>query len=185
MELENIKSHWQNTGKSKKNQTELLMMTKIKNHPKIKRIRVKLIIEAILLIVFLAVFYEGFDGAFKPLWANILLIVTTIAYIVVRFIGWLVLRNPIKEDNLKKSLISFQHTLKRMAISILLTSFLFGLAIISFFTSSIDFTKGKYFVLAGMIISLILLVYLSSRKWTKRIKGIKTTLIEFDDTAVQ
>ena len=183
MELENIKSHWQNTGKGKKNQTELLMMTKIKNHPKIKRIRVKLIIEAILLIVFLAVFYEGFDGAFKPLWANILLIVNTIAYIIVRFIGWLVLRNPVKEGNLKKSLISFQHTLKRMAISILLTSFLFGLAIISFFTSTIDFTKGKYFVLAGMIISLILLVYLSNRNWTKRIKNIKTTLIDFDDTA--
>lgn len=181
MEFDNLKSNWKKTGQGKKNQTELLMMTKIKNHPNIKRMRIKLIIETILIIVFLAVYYDGFDGATKPLWANLLLIVTTTLYIIVRFIGWFVLRNPIKGGNLKKSLIGFQYTLKRMSILILLTSLLFGTAIISFFTSSIEFTQGKYFVLVGMIISLILLVYLSGRNWLKRIEGIKKTLIEFDN----
>lgn len=181
MEFDNLKSNWKKTGQGRKNQTELLMMTKIKNHPSIKRMRIKLIIETILIIAFLAVYYDGFDGATKPFWANILLIGTSTAYIVIRFIGWLVLRNPIKEGNLKKSLVSFQCTLKRMAITILISSFLFGSAIISFFTSSIEFTQGKYFILAGMIISLILLVYLSSQHWRKRIEGIKTTLIEFDN----
>ncbi|MEO8253684.1 MAG: hypothetical protein ABI554_04790 [Flavobacterium sp.] len=180
MEFDQIKSTWKKTGEDKKNQTELLMMTKIKNHPNIKRIRIKLIIETILLTIFLAVYYDGFDGATKPLWANILLITTTIAYIVVRFIGWLVLRNPVKEGDLKKSLVSFQNKLKIMVISILLTSFLLASAFISFFTSSINITKGKYFLLTGIIITLILLVYLSSRNWIKRIKHIKTTLMEFE-----
>ena len=181
MELDDIKSDWKNTGKGKRNQNELLKMTKIKNHPNIKKIRIKFIIEAVLLTIFLAVFYEGFDGATKPIWANTLLIISTTAYIIVRFLGWLVLRNPIKDGNLKKSLISFQNKLKQMAISILLTSFLFGSAIISFFTSSIDFTQEKYFVLAGMIITLLFLVYLSSRNWIKRIKGINETIIEFEN----
>lgn len=181
MEFDNLKSNWKKTGQGKKNQTELLMMTKIKNHPNIKRMRIKLIIETILIIVFLAVYYDGFDGATKPLWANLLLIFTTTLYIIVRFIGWFILRNPIKGDNLKESLISFQNTLKRMAIFILLTSFLFGSAIISFFTSSIEFTQGKYFMLVGMIMSLILLVYLSNRNWLKRIEGIKKTLVEFNN----
>ncbi len=183
MELDNLKSNWKKTGIGKKNQSELLMMTKIKNHPNIKRIRIKFIIETILLIVFSIVYYDGFDGATKPLWANLLLISTTTAYIIVRTIGWLVLRNPVNENNLKKSLINFQRKLKLMVISILLTSFLFGLAIISFFVSSIELTREKCFVLAGMILTLILLVYLSSRNWLKRIEGIKTTLIEFDDSA--
>ncbi|MDD7888191.1 hypothetical protein [Flavivirga sp. 57AJ16] len=183
MELENIKSNWKNAGKGKRDKTELLKMTEIKNHPNIKKIRIKFIIEAVLLIIFLAVFYEGLDGVTKPLWANALLIVTTTTYIIVRFLGWLVLRNPIKEGNLKKSLISFHNKLKQMAILILLTSFLFGSAIISFFTSSINFTQEKYFVLAGMIITLLFLVYLSSRNWIKRIKGINETLTEFDDKA--
>mgnify|MGYP001627776978 CR=1 FL=1 len=181
MEFDNIKSNWKKTGQGKKKQTELLMMTKIKNHPNIKRVRIKLIIETILIIAFLTVYYDGFDGTNKPFWANLFLVGTTAVYIIVRFMGWLVLRNPIKGGNLKKSLISFQHTLKRITISILLTSFLFGSAIISFFTSSIEFTQGKYFVLVGMIISLILLVYLSSRNWFKKIEVIKKTLIEFEN----
>lgn len=181
MEFDNIKSNWKKTGQGKKNQTELSMMTKIKNHSNIKRMRIKLMIETTLVIVFLAVYYNGFDAATKPLWTNIMLVSTSIVYIISRFIGWFVLRNPIKGDNLKESLISFQNTLKRMAIFILLTSFLFGSAIISFFTSSIEFTQGKYLILLGMILSLILLVYLSSRNWFKRIEGIKKALREFEN----
>jgi len=183
MDLDNIKSNWKNAGIGIKDQNELLMMTKIKNHPNIKKLRIKFIIETIMIIVFLAVYYDGFDGATKPLWANLLLIGSTMAYIIVRILVWLELRNPIRGENLKNSLISFQSKLKRMANMILFTSFLFGSAIISFFASSIDFTVGKYFVLAGMIISLILLVYLSSRIWEKRIESIKSTLIEFNDTS--
>jgi hypothetical protein len=183
MEFNKLKSNWKKAGVGLKDQNELLMMTKIKNHPDIKRIRIKFIIETILIIVFLAVYYDGFDGATKPLWANILLIGSTIAYIIVRVLGWLALRKPIRGENLKESLVSFQSKLKRMANLILFTSFLFGSAIISFFTSSIDFTIGKYLVLAGIILSLMLLVYLSSRNWFKRIEAINTTLIEFNDTA--
>lgn len=185
MEFDNLKSNWKKAGVGKKDQKELLMMTRINNHPNIKKIRIKFIIEAILIIVFLVVYYDGFDGATKPLWANLLLIVAAISYIIVRFVGWLVLRNPIKGDNLKTSLVNFQNKLKRMAISVLVTSSLFGSAIILFFASSIDFTKGKYLILAGMVLSLMLLVYLSSRNWFKRVKGINTTLIEFKDASDQ
>jgi biotin transporter BioY len=70
-----------------------------------------------------------------------------------------------------------------MAILILLTAFLFGGAIISFFTSSIDFTKGKYLLLGGMVLSLLLLVYLSGRNWFKRMESIKAALDAFEDPA--
>lgn len=183
MEFDNLKSNWKKVGVGNKDQKELWMMTKIKNHPNVKRIRIKFLIEIILITVFLAVYYDGFDGDTKPLWANLLMIGATISYIIARFVGWLILRNPIQGDNLKTSLTSFQKKLQRMAFSILLTAFLFGSAIILFFTSSIDFTKGKYFVLVGMVLSLVLLVFLSSRNWFKRVDGIKTTLIEFKDSA--
>ena len=185
MELDTLKSDWKKMGAGKKDQKELLMMTKIKNHPNIKRIRIKFAMEAILLVAFLCVYYDGFDGDSKPLWANVLLIGVTAIYIIIRFIGFLALRNPINEGNLKKSLSRFLQNLKRMATSILLTSLLFGVAIISFFASSVNLTKGKYFMLAGMILSLMLLVYVSRRNWLKRIEGIKTTLAEFNETADQ
>ncbi len=168
MEFDNLKSDWKKTGPRNKSQDELLMMTKIINHPYIKRIRIKFFIEATLLITFLVLYYDGFDGATKPLWANLLLIGATTSYIIVRFIGWLVLRNPVQGDNLKKSLVKFSHQLKQIAVSVLISSLLFGSAIISFFTSSVDFTKEKYFVLAGMILTLLFLVYLSVPELVKK-----------------
>jgi len=42
MEFDTLKSDWKKTGNAKKNQEELLMMTKIKNHPIIKRIRIQI-----------------------------------------------------------------------------------------------------------------------------------------------
>jgi hypothetical protein len=182
MELDNIKSNWKKMGDGKKDQNELSVMTSVKNHPNIKKIKIKLIIETILIIVFLAVYYDVFDGATKPLWVNILLIVASIPYIIVRIVGWFVLRNPVKGDNLKKSLINFQDKLKQMAISVLVTSFLFGSSIIWFFASSIDFTTAKYLMLGGMVLSLIVFVYLSSRNWFKRVEGINSTLSDFNST---
>jgi len=185
MELDKLKSTWDQSSTGKKSQNELLIMTKVKNHPTIKKMKLKFLIEAILLVVFIAVYYDGFDGETKPLWANVLLIGATSLYIFVRFVGWLVLRNPINGDNLKQSLLNFQSKLKQITIGIVLTSFLFGCAVISFFSSSIDFTKEKYTAFAFMLFSLILLVYLSSRNWNKRISKIKTNLKEFESPVGQ
>ncbi|AKP49574.1 hypothetical protein [Cyclobacterium amurskyense] len=185
MELDKLKSTWDQSSTGKKSQNELLIMTKVKNHPTIKKMKLKFLIEAILLVVFIALYYDGFDGETKPLWANVLLIGATSLYIFVRFVGWLVLRNPINGDNLKQSLLNFQSKLKQITIGIVLTSFLFGCAVISFFSSSIDFTKEKYTAFAFMLFSLILLVYLSSRNWNKRISKIKTNLKEFESPVGQ
>jgi drug/metabolite transporter (DMT)-like permease len=182
MDLDKIKSNWKETGVGKKNQNELLVMTKIKNHPNIKNIKIKFFIEFVLLIVFVVVYYDGFDGETKPLWANILLVSSAAVYILNRFIGWLILRSPVKESNLKDSLKSFQYYLKRMALFTLLTSLLFGSSIILFFSTTIDFTKDKKIALAAMIVSLILLVFLSGRNWIKRVKEINYTLSELRET---
>ncbi|WP_339926147.1 hypothetical protein [uncultured Cyclobacterium sp.] len=181
MELDKLKSTWDRASTGNKSQNELLMMTKVKNHPTIKKMKLKFLIEAILLTVFISVYHDGFDGATKPLWANALLIGTTFLYIVTRLVGWLVLINPINGDNLKNSLLGFLLKLKRINIGIILTSFLFGAAFISFFASAIDFTKEKYTTLFFMLVSLILLVYWSSRNWNRRIREIKISLKEFDE----
>jgi hypothetical protein len=183
MELDTLKSNWKSAGKGIKGHNELWKMTRIKNHPDIQRIRIKLMVEAVFITFFLAVYYDGFDGAFKPLWANILLFGSAVAYIIARVFGFLVVRNPVKGENLMKSLAGLRSTLKLAVNAILVTSFLFGSAIILFFSSSIDFTTGKYFVLGGMLLALVGLVYLSNRNWFKRIERIDKTLLEFNDIA--
>lgn len=176
MDFDSLKSNWKNTGDGIKDQKELLMMTKMKNHDNLKRIKIKLIIEAVLVTFFLAVYYEAFDGDNKPLWSNLLLIIATCSYLLVRYIGWIVLRNPINGENIKTSLIVFQNKLHKTAYFNLITSFLFGVTLITFFVSSIDLTEMKYFMVIGMVLTLIVFVYFSSRLWFKRVKRISNAL---------
>ena len=178
MELENLKSNWKNLGSGKKNQSELLTMTHINNHPRIKQIRLKFIIEVILITGFLTVYYNGFDGDTKPLWANLFLISATVLYILNRFIGFIVLNNPVSETNLNASLQAFKNNLQKIAFLTVITSFLFGIAIIVYFSTSITFTSGKRIVVAGMLVTLTVLVYISYRNWINRVQSIEDTLQE-------
>jgi len=50
MELNDLRSDWQNAGASFKSKTDIQNMTKIAHHPTLKKIRKKLIIETIFLI---------------------------------------------------------------------------------------------------------------------------------------
>ena len=184
MELDNLKSNWKNAGAGKKTQNEILIMTKIKNHPKIKQIRIRFLIESFLIIAFLALYYDGFDGNAKPLWVNILLICTTALYILNRLVGLVVLRNPVKENNLKQSLKIFSNNLQRIYFFTLLTSFLFGSSVILFFSITIHFTMGKYIMLAGMIIFLTVLTFLSGKNWIKKVKSIEKILKELGETPI-
>ena len=179
MELENLKASWKNAGSDKKDQNELWMMTRIKNHPQVKKLRIKFLIESILLTIFIFVYYDGFDGNTKPLWANIVLVFSAVMYVVLRFVGWVVLRNPINGNDLKKSLSNFRRKLKGIAFGVISTSLLFGATIIIFFVSVINFTTQKYILLAIMVITLIISLYISSKIWVKRVGYITKTINEF------
>ena len=67
MELDDLKSGWQNAGGDLKSETDLQRMTRIANHPSIKKIRTKLIIESIVLLLILFIYYDWFDGNKKQL----------------------------------------------------------------------------------------------------------------------
>lgn len=179
MTLNELESNWNQLEPEKKSREELDMMTKIKNHPKIKRARLQFLIELIAITAFLILYYDGFDGNSKPLWVNIVLVLSALSYIFSRCTAWVIIRNPISGDNIKKSLYNFSKKLKQMIVLVVLTSLLFGLTVISFFASSIELNGSKYMVLIGMILLLLLMTYWSSRHWHMRIKNINKTLNEF------
>lgn len=180
MNLDELKSNWENAGTGKKSREELFMMTKIRNHPKLNRIRIKLVIESILLIAFLIVYNNIFDGGNKPLWANITLIIGAALFMLTDFIGYLTLQNPISGNNIKNSLNAFHLKLKRITFFSLIASFIFSLSVVLFFASTVVFTKSKYLMLAGMIITMIVLIYVSYKNWMLRINLIRSAEIEFE-----
>lgn len=180
MELNDLKSNWQNAGGAFKSETELLKMTKITHHPSLKKIRIKLIAETIFLLLFLVIYYDWFDGDKKPFYANIVLVTGLLLYIANDIIGYVSIAKPVSGLNLKLSITNYFAKIKRLAIFSLVFSFLYSISLIVFFNSVIHFTKEKRFLLLGLAVILFQLMFWSFRVWTNRIKSLKQQVKDFD-----
>lgn len=179
MELDDLKSNWKNAGQNKKSPTDLQRMTRIENHPRLKRIRTKLLIEVVLLSVFLLVYQDIFDASDKPLWVNSCLIAGVGLFVLNDIVGYFMLRNLHGGSNLAQFIHSLRTKLKRLQVLSLSTSLFFGASLILFFSVGLDFTTRRYLLLAGMILSLFVLTYVSFKNWSYRINEIQKTAEEF------
>jgi hypothetical protein len=180
MELNDLKSDWKNAGKNFKSEADLRLMTKIVNHPSIKKIRTKLIIEAIVLSFFLFIYYDWFDGDKKPFYTNVSLVVGLLLYIFNDVIGYISITRPIKDTNLKLSLQNYLLRIERLSISSVIITFLYSISIIIFFTSVITFTKEKGLILIFSVVLVVQFILLSLRMWTKWIKNLKIQVRDFN-----
>ena len=180
MELNDLKSDWKNAGKDFKSEADLRLMTKIVNHPSIKKIRTKLIIEVIVLLFFLFIYYDWFDGDKKPFYANLSLVVGLLLYIFNDVIGFISITRPIRETNLKLSLQNYLMRIKLLSISSVIITSLYSISIIIFFTSIINFTKEKGLILLFSVVVVIQFILLSLRMWTKWIKNLKLQVKDFN-----
>jgi hypothetical protein len=180
MELNDLKSGWQNAGGDFKSESDLQQMTKIVNHPSIKRIRTKLIIETIVLIFILFIYYDWFDGDKKPFYANLALVVGILLYIFNDVIGYISITNPIRGANLKMSIQNYLIRTKCLSISSVIVTIIYSISIIIFFTSVITFTKEKGLMLVFCIVVVVQLVLLSYRMWGKWIKNLKLQVKDFN-----
>ena len=180
MELNDLKSGWQNAGASFKNEADLKKMTQITHHPTLKKIRTKLIVETIGLVFFLFVYYDWFDGDKKPFNVNVLLVSSLLLYILNDVIGYISIARPIRGINLKLSIQNYLLRIKRLSIVSLIISLAYSISIIVFFTSVINFTKEKRLILAGIIIVLFQIILLSFRIWNRRINNLKQQAKDFN-----
>jgi hypothetical protein len=181
MELNDLRSDWQNAGGSSKSKTDLLNMTRIAHHPSLKKIRIKLIAETIFLLFFLVIYYDWFDGGQKPLYANICLLTGLLLYIGNDIIGYISIAKPISGLNLKQSVAGYFSRIKRLAAFSLAFSLLYSICLIVFFASAIHFTKEKRWLLVALAIILFQLIFWSSRVWTRRIKSLQQQVKDFDE----
>ena len=180
MELNDLKSGWQNAGGAFKSEKDLQRMTRMVNHPSIKKIRKKLVIETIMLVFFLFIYYDWFDGDKKPFYANLSMVVGLLLYIFNDVIGYIALLRPIRGANLKLSIQNYLMTVKRLSISSIIITILYSLSIIIFFTSVITFTKEKGLLLVFSSVVVCQLILLSFKIWRKWIKNLKLQVKNFN-----
>ena len=179
MELNELKSGWQNAGGNYRTEADLERMTKLNQHPTLKRIRTKLIIETILVSLFLVVYYDWFDGDQKPLYANLLLFTGALLYILNDVIGYITLAKPVMKENLRSSVQHLLSKVKRLSILSLIVSFFYSVCLLAFFLSVITFTKEKSFILLGMILVLVQVTHISYKVWRNWIAKLELQATDF------
>lgn len=180
MNLDELKSNWKQAGKPTKNKFDLKKMMRIKNHPELKKIRRKLIIESTVLIIFLVLYYDGFDGAQKPFWVNLFLIVGTSIYILNDLLGYFTVKNPITDHNLHHAVAKTINKLEKLKKRSLVSSLVFHASVILFFTSVIGISDWATAVFTAWILIVLATSYISYKYWTSRINHFKKVLEEFE-----
>jgi len=183
MELEEIKYQWQKAGTAEKTLQQLNAMTRISNNPVMKKLLIKLSIETLMLLIFAAIYYDWFDGDQKPFYANVALITVLILYIIMDVIGILFLLNPVNGKDIKTSIHEYMTGARRLYMCSMITSVLFTISMLLFFSSVITFNREKSFILIFLLILLVQMMWWSLRIWKKRIKFLAGQLTYFDEVS--
>jgi len=179
MNIDDFKTNWQNAGGGSYSENEIEMMTKINNHPTLKKIRIKLLAEAILLTAVLFGYYDGFDGFNKPLYINVALGISICLFILNNIIGYIFIKTPATEPNIKLSLCKQVTTLKRISLFSLFSSAIYAVSLLAFFMNGIRFTNQKYLIVAVAILVYLVLFILSYLTWKRKIDHFRRLEEEF------
>ncbi len=176
MEQDDLRSAWRGVSTDPRSSAELRTMMQEKNHPVLKRIRKQLIVESVFYAAFLLVYYDFFDGDRKPFYANVLLAAALLLAVVHNVITYVLSRKRIAGDNLRESLIMHLSKMRSYAFGSVITRIVSAAALLFFFGSVIAFNETKYWILAGVLLTLAVQVALLSAAWIKRLKQLKSAV---------
>ncbi|GGM92646.1 hypothetical protein GCM10010967_27290 [Dyadobacter beijingensis] len=179
MNIDDLKSEWQRAGAEPHSEQELAMMTRVRNHPTLRGLRIKFVTEIAALTAFLLLYYDGFDGAQKPMIINVLLIFSITLYVTTNALGYAQIQNPRVSGNIREALARRVQSLKRMAALSLGSSVVYALALVAFLTYQIEFNQRKYIILSGLVIGFILLFYYSLISWRRKISHFEAMQADF------
>ncbi|MGG7664930.1 hypothetical protein [Dyadobacter sp. BHUBP1] len=179
MNIDDLKSDWQSACQASLSEKELAMMTRVRNHPTLRKLRIKFMTEIVALTAFLFLFYDGLDGAQKPLIVNVLLIISVIIYIINNALSYFHIQNPLVSGNIREALANQARSLKRLAVLSQVSSVVYAAALMLFLTYQTAFTQRKYIILSALIVTFLLLFYYSWITWQRKITNFRQLEADF------
>ncbi|WP_276484332.1 hypothetical protein [Paraflavitalea pollutisoli] len=181
MEDKDLKAAWQGTPPPPTNQENIRKMMIANNHPVQQAIRKQLIIETLAFTGLLAVYYNIFDGHEKPLFANILLVAALLVAILHNIIGYRFSRQQVRGNNLQQSLTAAITKWRNYAIGSIASRAVTATCLLVFFTTIIQLTPVKTWLLVGAIVVCAGQLLLLIRLWVRRISQLKQATGYFKD----
>jgi signal transduction histidine kinase len=172
MELEDFKSDYLQSGKQEKDKDALQRMLHAGN-PVIKGIRRQLIVESILWIFFLVVYYDFFDGHLKPLIWNLLLVLSVMLSLMHSLLGYKITSNPVNGNNIRESLENYLQRVRRYSIISIASRITAIIIVFVYFLSSIESNHKKLLGIGFLLLLIIMQGLLLRKIWVRRINKLK------------
>ncbi len=182
MDLDQYKSQWQNSGKdAARNTQQLQEMLQLQQNRHLRRFRLKLIIESVVLLAFLLIFRDAFDGQEKPWLLNAILIVAILAVIGHNTLTYRAIHLGLQGNDLRQSLrdLSQRFSQHAWAGSLLMT--LFHLSWISFIVYQLPLTGLRMVVIVVLLAIIAGAGRLTFRTWNQQARQMQEQLEKLEE----
>ncbi|WP_026629228.1 hypothetical protein [Dyadobacter alkalitolerans] len=170
MNIDELKNDWKNLKPENTGMKEQPMIKRGNNQ--LNAIRLRLAIEMVSYVLFLAVYYTMFDGDKKPVYANFLLVGSFFMVIIHSLMGYLAAKNIVSGEDILQSMTNYHEKLKGYAMVSLLTRTVSLICLLIFFVSSIELDTEKNWTLFGLALLVGIQAYINYKIWSARIKRI-------------
>ncbi|MEL1241777.1 hypothetical protein [Flavobacterium flavipallidum] len=179
MEIDDLKSDWNTVRPILKTDESLLLLLQENRHPVLKSIRRQIIFEVTAWGFFLVVYFSMFDGESKPIWVNLVVVLSLLVPILHSFYGYFYNKYLTDGTDIVTSLSKLYRKMKSYAFFSIIARLVFVGGLLFFFTYNIHFTIIKYFYLSLTVIFCMGQLYFLFIVWTKRLKQIKELIDNF------
>ncbi|KDN54018.1 hypothetical protein [Flavobacterium seoulense] len=180
MELDDLKSDWNKVQPNLKTDEAMLLLLQENKHPVLKSIRKQIGIEITAWLVFLLSYYWLFDGAKKPFWINLILVISLGFPIFHSFYGYHFNKYLSDGANVKKALEQVYYRLKKYAVVSVISRVGFICGLLVFFSYGIQFTTTKYYSLAVICFVFLIQLWVLYLIWNQRLKRIRQAIVSFN-----
>ncbi len=180
MNLEDFKWDKNDVSTNEVSKESLLKMMGINKNPVVVGIKRQLAIESVAWILFLASYYNFFDGASRPFYWNILLILSIVLLLAHNLLGYDALANLRIKINLVMGLREYLLKLKRYAWISILCRVSALIILFGYFLSGLGELENRhYWSLLIVLLIVFIQAFFLNRIWSKRIARIQMKLNEF------
>lgn len=180
METTDLKSLWQSIPSPAKKNEQLVAMLKENNQPVLQGIKKQLLLEGMGFLAFLACYYTMFDGAQKPIWLNLTLLLAICTPILHHIKSYQFYQSKIDATNLKVSLGTYLGRLNNYVVHVLVCRIVFAFGLLFFFSYNLNFNLQKWAAIAAIVFVFGIQLSLLYKVWANRIKQLKANIEALD-----
>ena len=181
MNLDRLKENWKLPESPASN--EVLARLLRAGDQSVRRVKWRLIIETIGFLVAMLVFWNGFDGAQRPILATVLLVAAFAAVIMNDLLTLMNLQSGMYDVDV---ITSLQHTIAQLRVQSWVSPALLIIANscwIGFFLAGVPWRSEKWIYLSIFAVILVAVGLITHFWWRKRFLLIRRELTELEDIA--